>query len=344
MAKIYSGTNLKTKSSFLSRDKKRLIFYILMLALPVIQFCIFYIYVNFQSISMAFMSFESEIFAEGKFVWFDNFKKVFEILKYKKVDINGEIMTNNIKLVTNSLLLASMMLFVGLPLAIFFSFYIYKRRMGHKFFKVILFLPQIISGVVFALLITQFFGGIEKLMIRNDPSAATINPFANSELPANIRMMALILFAVWMSFGVNVLLFSGAMANINPSLIEASELDGCNILQEFAHVVIPSIFPTIVSFIIVTVSGIFVNQMYLMEFNVADGFYTIGYYLFFQASQSKLGEPVGYGELAGLTDYQLTDIQPFPVLSAMSLLITLVLLPTTLIIKKLLNKFGPKTR
>ena len=232
------------------------------------------------------------------------------------------------------------MLLVALPLAILFSYYLYKNRFLHKFFKVILFLPQIVSGVVFAMITTLFIGAIEMVLIKNGSVTSAFNPFGNSPLLANQRLVALIIFTVWMSFGVNVLLFSGAMANINPSLVEAAELDGCNVIQEFFHVTIPSIFPTIVSFTIVTVSGIFVNQMFLMEFAQAVGTdcYTIGYYLYYQAKNSSLGGP----DLGGL--YDLTTTQPFPVLSALSLLITIVLLPATLLIKKALNKLGPSTR
>lgn len=323
MASLYAETNLKIKESKLSRKSKRVLFYILMLALPIIQFCIFYIYVNFKSISMAFLEYPDFDFwgKNPSFVWFKNFKTVFGILKTYP------------SLLTNSLTLAFFSLFVGMPLAILFSFYIYKKRLFHGFYKVILFLPQIISGVVFALIVSNFFGALEHVV-----GDENLNPFASTLYSNNYVHAMLILFTIWMSFGVNVLLFTGAMNNINPSLVEAAELDGCNAIREFFHVTFPCVFPTIVSFVIITLSGIFINQMYLMEFRevAADmDNLTIGYFLFINANDTSNGYFYNGGS---------DRIFAYPVLSAFSLLITVVLLPVTLIVKKLLNKFGPNTR
>ncbi|MCQ3034882.1 MAG: sugar ABC transporter permease [Bacilli bacterium] len=322
MPKLYAETNLQYKSSKLSRKNKRLIFYILMLALPLIQFCIFYIYVNFNSIAMAFMSYKNMKGDGATFVGFKNFLTVFDIIKEKP------------HLLTNSLILAFFMLGVAMPLAILFSYYIYKKRFLHGFYRVVLFLPQIVSGVVFAIIVGLIFGAIALKTESN-----TINAFDGQSLasPGYTRTM-LIMFTVWMSFGVNVLLFTGAMNNINPSLVEAAELDGCNTIHELIHVTIPAIFPTIVSFVIITVSGIFVNQMFLMDFNtIRSDQYTIGYFMYYQAQNANNGLATTKGNLNN-------GIYSYPVLSALSIMITVVLLPLTLGIKKLLNKFGPSTR
>lgn len=325
MATLYSANNLKVRNSFLSRKTKRIIFYSLMLVLPLVQFAIFYVYVNFKSISMAFMEYPMyDFFGEsGAFVGFKNFGIVFDILKARPY------------LLTNSLILAFFMLCVAMPLAILFSFYVYKKRFLHGFYKVILFLPQIISGVVFASIIYGFFSALS-LTSGN----TQINPFNQTLMsPAYVRTM-LIAFTVWMSFGINVLLFTGAMNNINPSLVEAAELDGCNAFREFIHVTFPSIFPTIVSFVIITVSGIFVNQMFLMEFpKVDEAQHTIGYFLYKNAQNPNNG--LFYTDVV---DVENDTAFAYPILSAFSLLITAVLLPVTLIIKKLLNKYGPSTK
>lgn len=327
MATLYSANNLKIKNSFLSRKTKRIIFYILMLALPLIQFAIFYVYVNFKSIGMAFMEYPKfDFFGEnGKFVGFKNFGIVFDILKARPY------------LLTNSLTLAFFMLCVAMPLAIFFSFYVYKKRLFHGFFKVVLFLPQIISGVVFATIIYGFFGALSQAT-----PYTQINPFEGTTMSPDYVRTMLIAFTVWMSFGVNVLLFTGAMNNINPSLVEAAELDGCNAFREFIHVTFPSIFPTIVSFVIITISGIFVNQMFLMEFpGVSMNQHTIGYFLYSNAQNTSNAI---YLQSDIIDPYNDKELFAYPILSAFSLLITLVLLPVTLVIKKLLNKYGPSTK
>ena len=44
---------LKQKKTY-TRKQKRLVFYMLMFALPLLQFLLFYLYVNFNSIILAF--------------------------------------------------------------------------------------------------------------------------------------------------------------------------------------------------------------------------------------------------------------------------------------------------
>lgn len=307
----------RKKTSLLknSRYLKRLIFYILVLALPLLQFALFYVYVNIDSIILAFQQYE---IAEGgkyvaSFAGFENFKNVFQIFADKP------------QLIENSLLLFVVEFFIGIPLALLFSYYIYKHKLFAGLFRVLLFLPQIISGTVFVIIIKILLG----------------EAFPGSQLPdllinatIDVRRSTLLAFVLFMSFGTNVLLFTGAMTNIPPSLVEASELDGCNPIQEFVFVTLPCIFPTIVSFIIMTIGTIFTNQMYLFTFGFQDDkLATIGYFIYSQAQNT-----------AGGLVPSSANVASYGTLSAFSLLITIVLFPVTLGVRKLLLKFGPSAK
>ena len=59
-----------------SLDKKML-FYIGLLALPLLQFCVFYIYVNFKFIILAFQEYDVQNFTY-EFVGLSNFTTVFD--------------------------------------------------------------------------------------------------------------------------------------------------------------------------------------------------------------------------------------------------------------------------
>ena len=308
----------KPKASSMTRNTKRLWFYICILALPLIQFAIFYIYVNLESVMLAFRHYEAAEGAIGykiTFAWFENFGNVFEILKAKP------------QLLQNSLILFVSEFFLGIPLALLFSYYIYKNRLFAGAFRVLLFLPQIISGTVFVIIfkiLTQEAG----------PGLDWFPHLLDGEALVETKRFTLLFFTLFMSFGTNVLLFTGSMTNISPSLVEASQLDGCNPIQEFFHVTIPCVFPTVVSFIIMTIGTIFTHQMFLHTFNFGDDkLYTIGYFIYNQA-QSSAG---------GLLPSR-TDVASFSTLSAFSLLITLILFPLTLGVRKLLTKFGPSTK
>lgn len=318
MAKVYSLNAYKPKISRLSRNNKRLIFYILLLVLPLAQFALFYLYVNLNSIIMGFSSYtEGEMGYVQQFGWtqfITNFTTVFKTIGERSY------------IITNSLTIFAFETGLGLPLALIFSFYMYKKRPLHKAFRVTLFLPQIISGIVFSSIFLFVCSAIG--VASGNPD---INPFGPAATVEATRT-TLIIFSVFMSFGVNVLLFSGAMGNINPSLVEACELDGCNSVQEFIHVTLPCIFPTVVTFIVLGIAGIFTNQMFLQNFNISNHqLDTFGYFLYWQARSSDF------------IVYQ-TDHLNYPELSCMSLLITAILFPLTLGVKKLLEKFGPSPR
>lgn len=297
------------------RRNKRILFYVCVLALPLIQFAIFYLYVNIDSLMLAFQHYENKIGELGynvTFAGFDNFVNVFNILKNKP------------QLLENSLTLFVVELLIGIPLALLFSYYIYKRRFMGGIFRVLLFLPQIISGTVFVII-------TKVLLTEALPYYGFINLL---DTKIDITRFTLIAFTLFMSFGTNVLLFTGAMTNISPSLIEASELDGCNPIQEFFNVTIPCIFPTVITFIIMIISSIFVNQMYLFTFSLSnDRLSTIGYFIY-QQSQATGG---------GLVPDN-NNVASFSTLSAFSLLITLVLFPLTMGVRKLLTKFGPSAK
>lgn len=301
-----------------SRRNKRIIFYVSILALPIIQFLIFYVYVNFDSIILAFQSYsyreDGGLGYNVTFAGFANFQNVFNILKEKP------------QLLQNSLTLAACELFIGIPLALLFSYYIYKKRMFGGWFRVLLFLPQIISSTVFVI--------IAKILMTEALPYYGLPNLLDVSTKTELTRFVLIVFTLFLSFGTNVLLFTGSMTNISPSLIEASELDGCNPIQELFHVTIPCIFPTVVTFIIMVFSSIFVHQMYLYTFALGnDRLWTIGFYLYNESSAKGGGLVPQSGKTAS-----------FSTLSAFSLLITLILFPLSFGIRKLLTKFGPSTR
>ena len=138
-----------------------------------------------------------------------------------------------------------------------------------------------------------------------------------------------LVYDVFLSFGVNVLLFSGSMSGIDESLVESAKLDGANLVQEFIHITLPLIYPTIVSFIIIGLSGIVTDQMHLFSMfgNDAKEIGTLGYYLYLCVNQGKEIAENGYYSFAQL--------------SAVSLICTVVMMPCIMGIRKLMNKFGP---
>lgn len=297
-----------------------MIFYACIVALPLLQFCICYIYVNLNSFILAFQKYsvkKGELGFLVEFAGFENFKEAWSLINQRWFMFG------------NSLRLFFWVTIVGFTLALLFSFYIYKKYPFGEFFRVVLFMPKIISGVVFALLF-KYMADDVFVKIMND----YLNVKTELGLLANpdTQLSAVLFYSVWIGFGVNVLMFSGSMSGIDESIVESAQLDGTTLLQEFIYITIPMIWPTFVSFLVINITAIFTDQMHLHQLygNSSDPkLATFGYYLYVQSSRGEL-IPTG------------TD-PSFSVLSCMGLMLTAVMMPLTLGIRRLLNKYGPST-
>lgn len=289
---------------------KNLLFYCLLMAFPVAQFLVFYIGVNFNSILMAFQKIDVRT---DTVTWtVSNMKNAFqmmtgspELLSVMSVSITAYLLLN----------------VIGLPLGLFFSYYIYKKLPLSGAFRVILFLPSILSAIVMAT-IYQFF--VERAIPTMMMQFFDVKMMGLMENP-DTRFAFIIFYNVLMGFGANVLMYTNSMSGISPDVVEAAQLDGTSTLQEFVHVTLPMIYPTITMFLFTGVAAIFTNQMNLFSFYGAtapNDVSTYGYYFYTQTQGAQ-------------------SIAEYPLLSAMGLLMSVVAIPLTLFVKWLLEKFGP---
>lgn len=306
----------KTERRLFKRKHKRLLFYSLMLLIPVANFLVFYVYQNFSVIIMAFEKYEAVTGGVGyrsQFAGFENFAAVFRRLN-----------DGNWYMVLNSLWLFLFKTGLGMFLAVVFSYYICKKRRLAGFFRVMLFLPSVISSVILV--------AIYKHVVSDIYTALTGAKFG---LLTTHGQGCVIFFNIWASFGTNVLIFSSTMSGIDDSVIEASKIDGANIVQEFLHVTVPMIFPTLVTFFVVGIANIFTDQAHLYTFfrEDAQGFENIGYFLYVQALRSDV---VAVGIESKKSIYL-----SYPEISAFGLVITAVIVPLTVAVRKLSAKFGP---
>ncbi len=336
-AKVAEGFK---KDSILSRNKKRLIFYILMISIPCIQFAIFYIYVNINSIALAFQTYEAIYEIPG-----DSSSKLigYNVVGagFKNFSIAWENFTNAAagEMITNSLLLYAGNLIIVMGLALVFSYYIAKKFMLAGFFRVILYLPHVISAVALVVIYKYLVGevfiqigealvGYDKLVEWNLESG-----LLGATAPDDIKLIVVLVYNLWVGFGANVMLFTGSMSGIDQSIIESAQLDGVNIVQEFIHIYIPMIWPTFVTFVVTGITAIFSNTMNLIVFsagNSAPPVNVFGYFMYNNSLNSnKQGDKAGY--------------LSYSILAALGVIITLILVPVTLTVRKLMEKFGPRT-
>lgn len=295
----------KTKNHFQKKRIKDMIFCGLVLAVPVTQFFIFYIVVNFNSILMAFQKYDK---GEYLFNGLQNFRDMWEEIAHG----------STLDALKNSLIVYICSSLLGLTLSLVFSFYIYKKMPLSKTFRVFLYLPSILSSMVTVTIFKQLVEiGVTDLFSLEQ--GLLQNP--------DTKMGTLIFFQLLMGFGTQILMYSGAMNGIDDSAVEAAKLDGVNTFQEFFHITLPLIYPTIVTFLVVGMAGMFTNQLNLYAFygnggNLGSEYWTVGYMLFQRINTAKT-----------LSDY--------PLLATYGVALTLIAAPMTLLFRKGLEKFGP---
>ena len=290
---------------------KKLIFYIVCFALPIIQFLIFYVGVNFQSILLAFQKYDGKtasFYFDKQDLWV-NFKKVYE-----------ELTETNTLLIAlkNSLILWVATSIIGTVAAVFFSYYIYKQKGTGRFFRFILFIPSILPAILLAIVFKLFTGDVIPVLF-DAPKVLEATP--------DIRFTAVVFYTVWIGFGTQILLYTGTMEQISPAVIEAGQIDGVTPMKELWYIVIPEVIPTVGTFLVAGVAGAFMNQANLYNFygqTASSDNYTLGYYMF---SMVQKNIELGYGEAF------------YPYASAVGLCCTLLAVPPTLLLRKFFARF-----
>lgn len=291
--------------------KGDMLFYVLMMAWPILQFCVFYIAVKFNSILYSFQRYDK---LSRTFTW---------TLDYVKSAL--KMMTTSPALVeTMKMTLLFFLLFTGIntPLGLLFSYYISKKQFASGFFRVFLFLPSIICSVIMVLIYGNFVDVALPEIVRV-LTGKTVGGLMSTK---STRFFAVMFYNLLVGFGVNVLMYSNAMSAISEEVVEAAHLDGATGLKEFWFITLPSIYPTLVTFLITALAGMFLNQYNLYSFFGSGehfGLQTYGLYFYVQTLVAD-GSRAEYSQI-----------------SAIGLWLTFIALPLTYGVKFLLEKLGP---
>ncbi len=82
-------------------------------------------------------------------------------------------------------------------------------------------------------------------------------------------MPAIIVFAVWKNFGYNMIIFLAGLQAVPLDLYEAARIDGASVWQQFRHITLPMLAPTLLMVGILTVSGYF--QLFAEPYVMTEG-------------------------------------------------------------------------
>ncbi|MCA1942288.1 MAG: sugar ABC transporter permease [Yonghaparkia sp.] len=236
--------------------------------------------VAFSAYPIAFAVFISFTRTNGltfEWRWFENY------IAMVSDPIVQQVFVNNLKYL------------IAIPLVIFVavvvSVLLFERVRGWKFFRVIFFLPNVLSIAVIGIMFRNafgYYGGVNQAL-----GLFGIEPI-EFFTDGSIAIAIIILALVWSGFGyMSLLLFAGLTA-INPAVFEAAAIDGAGWWKRLWYITLPNIrrvlgFVFIIN-VIYTFTGLF-GFVYVMTAG-GPGFdtTTIDYLVFLRAfSSSNLG-------------------------------------------------------
>lgn len=125
---------------------------------------------------------------------------------------------------------------------------------GTQFFKVVIYLPNLIMASAFAMLFFTLFstnGPVNNILMSLGWLGNPID-FLGSIMGTR-SIIGLMNFLMW--FGNTTIMLMAAIMGISPDIFEASELDGCNSIQRFFRITLPLIRPILAYTLITSIIG-----------------------------------------------------------------------------------------
>lgn len=155
-------------------------------------------------------------------------------------------------------------LFVQLPVALGLALLLNRPTMrGRAFFRLVFFAPSLVGlvfvGVMFALIFDKRTGLINYALHALIPAWSLDFPWLD-----NYVMTSLIIAALWLYAGFNMVYFLAALQNVSPEQLEAASIDGAGPWQRFRHVILPEIRPVANFIVLLSVTGSF--QLFELPF------------------------------------------------------------------------------
>ena len=182
------------------------------------------------------------------------------------------------------------MIALGVPTALILA-YVISRIKFPGVWRSIFWLPMITNLVAVAYIWKFLLADTSGLLNRALDTLGLPGP--NWLTDPSLSMLSVVVVAVWVSLGHNILLFATGLNEIDESYYEAARIDGADALRLFWYVTIPMLRPTIVFVLItnfITALSSFALMLVLTEGGPARSTTVTGLYIYEMAfSDLRLG-------------------------------------------------------
>lgn len=233
---------------------------------------IFFFIPFFQTVLLSFLDYSSNIY-KPEFIWIDNYIQLFSNPVFYKVLWNTFIY-----------------LFVAVPVLaifpLFIAILINQKIKGVTLYKILIYLPVIVSIVVAAIAFKWLYadqGILNYLMtkIGLEPAGWLTDP--------NFALYSVIIVTIWKGIGYYMIIYLAALMSVPKELYEACDIDGADFFTKHLTVTVPHIMPTIA--LVTTISAISAMKVFAEIYVMTKGgplnsSKTIVYYIYERAFEN----------------------------------------------------------
>ena len=272
-----------------------------------------YIYINISSVFLAF-TFEDGA-GEVSFTW-QWFEEMFK-------DFSST--TGQLKTAVGNTIKFFFMYFAKTLISFSVAYFLYKKIFGYKIFRVVFYIPCLISPIILVNVWKNMLnhGGLYHQILMALGNGANFEYVfaATSETAVNW----ILLFSFWGGFGTDLLIFVGAMNRVPEEVLDAGLIDGCGMMREFFSLIVPLVWETLSTMLMIQSMSIFTATGPIMYFSPRNtSTYTLQFYLF--------------NQLTGFADAVPTGKNVYNSVAAIGLFFTVLALPIVLFGRWLMNK------
>ena len=217
---------------YVKKGKARSVFIGVCVAPAVILFFIFMVIPTINVFRMSLYKWGG--YSNNKeFVGLDNFSKLMQD-------------TNFLRSFQNTILLVVCVTVVTMALSLIFAAIISREKIkGENFFRVIFYIPNILSVVVISAIFSAIY----------DPTNGMLNSllsvFRGDKDPIlwlgdqKIVIFSLVIAMIWQAIGYYMVMYMASMASVPESLYESADLEGASHIQQFFSITLPLIWTNI---------------------------------------------------------------------------------------------------
>ncbi len=245
-----NGANMNAKTK-LKKNKARTAFIYISIAYPLLHFLVFNIGMNLGMVYNSF--FQENLIGEKIYCGFYQYADVFK--SFTGLKDQGGMYTY--RAVLNTFSLIPLSLIVNMPLSLLFAYAVFRKYALYRSFRVVLFVPAVISAVVlclsFQMALDVNYGFIALLFKKMGIRVPVYGYFGHEK----VAWWSILVFSVWTGISTNLVYFCSAMGRLPASVIESVQLDGATEWTVFGRIVVPMVWPTVVTISITLVAGAF---------------------------------------------------------------------------------------